>query len=92
MARGPHRPRGLRRRGGAYTSVRVRAKLATGAKRCPARRWVVERTLGWLSKCRALLVRYDEKAGNFLGLIRLACALLRYRRLRRLAGDLEIVC
>ena len=24
-----------------------------GQKTCPARRWVVERTLGWLSKCRA---------------------------------------
>ena len=27
-------------------------------KRYPARRWVVERTLSWLSKCRAILVRY----------------------------------
>jgi putative transposase len=62
---------------------------ATGEKRYPARRWVVERTLGWLSKCRALLVRYDKKAGNFLGLIQLACALLWYRRLHRLAGDLR---
>ena len=26
------------------------------------RRWVVERTLGWLSKCRGILVRYDKKA------------------------------
>ena len=24
------------------------------------RRWVVERTLAWLSKCRAILVRYDK--------------------------------
>lgn len=31
-----------------------------GQKRFPARRWVVERTLSWLSKCRALLVRYDK--------------------------------
>jgi putative transposase len=48
------------------------------------RRWVVERTLAWLSKCRALLVRYDKHAENFLGLIQLACALLWYRRLHRL--------
>jgi len=53
-------------------------------KRLPARRWVVERTLAWLQKCRALLVRYDKKAENFLGLIQLACALLWYRRLCRL--------
>jgi putative transposase len=48
------------------------------------RRWVVERTLAWLCKCRALLVRYDKKDSNFLGLIQLACALLWYRRLHRL--------
>ena len=29
----------------------------SGEKTHPARRWVVERTLGWLSKCRAILVR-----------------------------------
>ena len=56
-------------------------KLATdGRKRYPARRWVVERTLGWLSKCRGILVRYDKKASNYLGLLQLACAPLWYRR------------
>jgi putative transposase len=54
-------------------------------KRHPARRWVVERTLGWLSKCRAILVRYDKKACNYLGFIKLACALLWYRRCWRLS-------
>jgi len=54
-------------------------------KKHPARRWVVERTLGWLSKCRAILVRYDKKACNYLGLIKLACALLWYRRSWRLS-------
>ena len=51
-----------------------------GVKRYPARRWVVERTLAWLSKCRAILVRYDKKASNYMGLVQLACALLWYRR------------
>jgi putative transposase len=50
----------------------------------PARRWVVERTLGWLSKCRAILIRYDKKACNYLALIKLACALFWYRRFHRL--------
>lgn len=54
-------------------------------KRHPARRWVVERTLGWLSRCRAILVRYAKKSSNYLGLIQLACGLLWYRRHRRLA-------
>jgi putative transposase len=49
-----------------------------------ARRWVVERTLAWLSKCRGLLVRYDKHDVNYLGLLQLACALLWYRRLHRL--------
>ena len=49
-------------------------------KRHPARRWVVERTLGWLSKCRAILVRYDKKAQNYLALVKLACGLIWYRR------------
>jgi putative transposase len=52
-----------------------------------ARRWVVERTLAWLSKCRALLVRYDKHDENFLGLIQLACGLLWYRRLYRLQSE-----
>jgi len=55
-----------------------------GKKSNPARRWVVERTLSWLSKCRGILVRYDKKASNFLGLLQLACALLWYRRQWRL--------
>jgi putative transposase len=50
-------------------------------RRYPARRWVVERTLAWLSKCRAILVRYDKQPENYLGLVQFACALLWYRRL-----------
>jgi putative transposase len=48
------------------------------------RRWVVERTLAWLFKCRALLVRYDKHWRNYLGLLQLACGLLWFRRLHRL--------
>lgn len=57
---------------------------ATGNKTHPARRWVVERTISWLNRCRAILIRWDKKAENYLGMIQLACALLWYRRLRRL--------
>ena len=57
----------------------------TGEKRYPARRWVVERTLGWLSKCRAILVRCEKKGANYLGLIKLTCILLWYRRQHRLS-------
>jgi putative transposase len=52
-------------------------------KRHKPRRWVVERTLAWLSKCRAILVRWDKQACNYLGLLKLACALIWYRRCHR---------
>ena len=55
-----------------------------GDKKRKARRWVVERTLAWLSKCRTILVRYEKKAANYLGLVQLACALLWFRRYHRL--------
>ena len=54
------------------------------------KRWVVERTFAWLSKCRGLLVRYEKKDGNYLGLIQLACGLLWYRRLHRM-GRCDII-
>ena len=60
-------------------------KSKAEARRHPPRRWVVERTLGWLSKCRAILVRYAKKSCNYLGLIQLACVLLWYRRYHRLS-------
>ena len=53
-------------------------------KTYPARRWVVERTLSWLSKCRGPLVRYEKKSKNFLAMLQLACGLLWYRHLYRL--------
>ncbi|HEY5295922.1 MAG TPA: hypothetical protein VIJ70_10655, partial [Gaiellaceae bacterium] len=55
-----------------------------GNKTQPARRWVVERTLAWLSKCRAILIRYDKNPDHYKGLIQLACALLWSRRLSAL--------
>ena len=58
-----------------------------GKKRYPARRWVVERTLAWLNKCRAILIRWNRKACNYLGLIKIACALIWYRRYWRLTND-----
>lgn len=55
--------------------------LPVAAKRHPARRWVVERTFAWLSKCRGLVIRYARKSENYLALVQFACALYWYRRL-----------
>ena len=56
-------------------------EVAPAQSKHPARRWVVERTLAWLSKCRGLLVRYEKKSANYLALLQFACGLLWYRRL-----------
>lgn len=59
--------------------IREEARRRRPGRRKP-RRWVVERTLAWLRKCRGLLVRYNKHTGNYLGLLQLACALIWYRR------------
>jgi putative transposase len=64
----------------------IRDERPPRPKRYKARRWVVERTLAWLSKCRGLLVRYEKKAENDLGLLKLACCLLWFRRYLRLSS------
>lgn len=40
----------------------------------PARRWIVERTISWLTKRRSLRTRWAKKAENWLALVQLACA------------------
>ena len=47
----------------------------------------IERSLAWISKCRGLLVRYEKKAANYLGLLKLACCLIWFRRYLRLTGS-----
>lgn len=58
-----------------------------GNKSLPARRWVhrcvnavVERTIGWLSRFRGLLMRWEKKPENYLANAKLACALVWFRR------------
>lgn len=65
--------------------IREEKPIAHGKNKHKPRRWVVERTHGWLSKCRAILVRYDKNAFNYLGLIQFACALLWFRRIHCLS-------
>lgn len=55
-------------------------KDAQGDKTHPARRWVVERTFAWLGGWRGLLIRWDKKPENYLANIKLACALIWFRR------------
>ncbi|MDP6421112.1 MAG: hypothetical protein QF672_07245 [SAR202 cluster bacterium] len=56
-------------------------------KRHPARRWVVERTLAWLAKFRAVEIRRDVKPENYAGLVKFACVLIWTRIWHRLKSE-----
>jgi len=58
----------------------------TGVKIHPSKRWVVERTHTWLNGCRGVLIRWCKKSSNYLGNLKLACALLWFRRLWRIGN------
>ncbi len=45
-----------------------------------ARRWVVERTHSWMNRYRALLIRWDKKVANYLGMLHFACALITFQQ------------
>ena len=48
-----------------------------------ARRWVVEVTHSFFNRFRKLLVRFEKKAANYLGLLHFACAIIVWRKLIR---------
>ncbi len=75
--------RAITERQGYVPHIRRIGEEKRSCRRGKPRRWVVERTISWLSKCRAILVRYDKRSVNYLGLLQLACALLWYRRMVR---------
>lgn len=45
-----------------------------------ARRWVVEAAHSWLNRFRRLLVRWEKKGENYLGMLHVACAVIVWRR------------
>ena len=67
---------------GFTAHIRARGEEAQAIKQeagFKARRWVVERTHSWLNRFRRLLVRWEKKAANYLGLLHLACGLVTFR-------------
>jgi putative transposase len=65
-----------------YTAhIRARGEEAQAIKReagHKARRWVVERTHSWMNRFRAILIRWEKKPKNYLGLLHLVCALITF--------------
>ncbi len=44
-------------------------------------RWKIERLFAWLGNFRLLVVRYERKADNYLGSVRLGCIIILLRHL-----------
>lgn len=64
---------------GATVEVAKRSELHTFA--VIPKRWVVERSISWLEKCRRLLKNCERKLASLLAMIRLAFISLLLRRL-----------
>ena len=67
---------------GFVAHIRARGEEAQNIKRqagYKARRWVVERTHSWLNRFRAILIRWNKKAQNYLALLHFAFAIIAYR-------------
>lgn len=63
--------------------IRARGEEARAIKQEPgykARRWVVERTHGWMNRFRAILIRWEKKDANYLGLLHLVCAHVAFKQ------------
>ena len=60
--------------------------------RHPPRRWVVEAAHRWFNRFRRLLVRWEKKAENSLGLVQLAAVVIIYRKLRHARAANHDLC
>jgi transposase len=70
----------LHRRG---IKARIARRGVESSQRLGRHRWVVERTLAWLSCYRRLCVRYERRADIHEAFLELGCALVCFNRLRR---------
>ncbi len=44
-----------------------------------SRRWVVERTHGWMNRFRRIMIRWEKKTKNYIGLLHFVCGILAFR-------------
>jgi len=71
--------------GGAFgftLHVRSRGEERKGLERKPgvrARRWVVERTHGWMNKFRRLLVRWEIREDTYVAMLHFVCGIVAWR-------------
>lgn len=63
--------------------VRIARKGIESSQRLGRHRWVIERTISWLTGYHRLNIRYDRKATHFLAFLTLAAALTCYKKLTK---------
>jgi transposase len=61
--------------------VRIARKGIESSARLGRHRWVIERTLAWLSRYRRLTIRYERRAGIHQAFLTLGCALICFNHL-----------
>jgi IS5 family transposase len=72
--------RACRRRG---ITPRIARKGIESSERLGRHRWVVERTLAWLSRFRRLKVRYERRADIHQAFLSLGCSLICWQALQK---------
>lgn len=66
---------------GKRIAVRIARKGIESSERLGRRRWVIERTMSWLTGCRRLNHRYERNPRNHLAFLALAATACCYKRL-----------
>lgn len=67
---------------GFTAHIRCRGEEARAIKKeagFKARRWVVERTHSWFNRFRRILIRWEKKPENYIGLLHFVCAMIAWR-------------
>jgi transposase len=77
----PDLRRWVRDRGSA---VRIARKGIGSSQKLGKHRWVIERTVAWLTGYRRLTLRYERKAGHFLAFLILGAVLTCHKKVRKL--------
>lgn len=74
--------RDLAREFGFTAHIRSRgeeAKLIRRSARFKARRWVAERTHSWMNRYRRVLIRWEKKPENYVGILHLVLGCITYQ-------------
>ena len=67
---------------GFTAHIRSRGEEAQAIKRkagFKARRWVCERSHSWMNRFRRILIRWEKKPENYVGMLHLACGVIAFR-------------